>query len=446
MSGERVLLADDDLLARDFLAQGLAALELEVRTAADGEAAASLLAQESFDFVVTDLRMPRRDGLFVLETAKRQDPDRPVVLVTAHGTVGVAVEAVRLGADDVLEKPLSIEQLELAVHRLRARRKLLTENRRLKAQSEAGEELLVLSDAMRDVVSQVEKVARNKATVLLRGRSGTGKELVAALVHRRSDRARLAHVKVNCAAIPAELLESEFFGHERGAFTGATARREGRFEQADQGTLFLDEVTEIALPLQAKLLRVLQEGEFTRVGGSQLIKVDVRVVAATNRDLEAEVAAGRFREDLFFRLNVVPITIPPLCERSEEIVPLAEHFLRASDPRARLHDGASELLRRHAWPGNVRELRNLMQRAALLAPAGLVDADLLGPWLGAIVRPAPAAGDPLDALVGRTLVEVEQQLIERTLRQCGGNRTRTAEMLGISVRTLFNKLREPALR
>jgi DNA-binding NtrC family response regulator len=265
---------------------------------------------------------------------------------------------------------------------------------------------------------------------------------VAALLHRRSDRAGAAHVKVNCAAIPAELLESEFFGHERGAFTGATSRREGRFEQADGGTLFLDEVSEIALSLQAKLLRVLQEGELTRVGGSQVIKVDVRVVAATNRDLEAEVAAGRFREDLFFRLNVVPITIPSLAERREEIVPLARSFLEQAEPRARLDDAAAELLERHPWRGNVRELKNLMQRAALLASDGLVDAALLGPWLGEPVVRLPAA-DPLEALVGRPLVEVEHELIERTLRRFGGNRTRTAEALGISVRTLFNKLREP---
>jgi DNA-binding NtrC family response regulator len=246
-------------------------------------------------------------------------------------------------------------------------------------------------------------------------------------------------VKVNCAAIPAELLESEFFGHEKGAFTGADARREGRFEQADGGTLLLDEVGEIALPLQAKLLRVLQEGDFTRVGGSRAVRADVRVVASTNRELSAEVAAGRFRMDLFYRLNVVPLTVPPLRERPEEIAPLAEIFLARAAPTAVLTDDAKALLCAHTWPGNVRELENLMKRAALLARDGRADAALIAPWLGAEALAARPSGR---TFVARTLASVERELIDETLAHFGGNRTKTAAALGISVRTLFNKLKE----
>jgi DNA-binding NtrC family response regulator len=439
---ERVLVADDEPLSRDFLAEALRQLGADVVAVADGDAAVAALHAGSLDPVLTDLRMPGRDGVAVLCESKLRDPDRPVILVTAHGTMSVAVQALRSGADDVLEKPLVAADLELALHRVRERRKLRRENRYLRERARGGE-LLVAGAGMRRVVELVEKVAASKATVLLQGESGTGKERVAALLHERSDRAEQAFVKLNCAAIAEPLLESEFFGHEAGAFTGASKAREGRFELADRGSLFLDEVGEMAPALQTKLLRALQEGEVTRVGGNRTIQVDVRVIAATNRDLREEVAAGRFREDLFYRLNVVPITVPPLRERVDEILPLAESFLARG---VTLAADAAEVLRAHRWPGNVRELQNVMQRACLLCRDGVIGGAELREWLGGGWERAgaPAAGagaDPIAALVGRSLEDVERAVIERTLAECGGNRTKAAALLGIGVRTLFNKLR-----
>ena len=464
---ESVLLADDEPLSREFLAEALGALDLRVTAVADGHAAVAALAHETFDCVLTDLRMPGCDGMAVLAEAKRRDPDRPVILITAHGTMNVAVEAVRQGADDILEKPVSPADLELALLRVRERRRLQRENRWLRAQS-VGDELLACGPAMHRVVTLIERVAASKATVLVRGESGTGKERVAALVHRRSDRADGAFVKINCAAVPESLMESEFFGHEAGAFTGASRRREGLFELADGGTLFLDEIAEMPLALQAKLLRVLQEGEVTRVGGQRPIAVDVRIVAATNRDLTALVREHRFREDLYYRLAVVPVEVPPLRARPEEIVPLARHFLgRGGEAQGlELTADAQAVLLAHAWPGNVRELQNLMQRAALLCQDGRIDAELLAPWIGAMaptvsaraaangasapvesrgaVADSAVAGDPWTTLVGRRLRDVEDELIQRTLAACGGNRTRAADVLGIGVRTLFNRLRSTA--
>ncbi|HEB53035.1 MAG TPA: sigma-54-dependent Fis family transcriptional regulator [bacterium] len=444
---DRVLLADDEELSRDFLREALTSFGCEVTAVVDGQQAIEALAVQDFDFVVTDLRMPNADGMAVLEASKASDVDRPVVLVTAHGTMHIAVEAMREGAADVLEKPVALDTLEVLLERVRARRRLMRENTFLREQAVGGD-MVVVSRALLDVVEMVDRVAQSRATVLVRGESGTGKERIAALVHRRSDRAHRAFVKLNCAAVPENLLESELFGHEAGAFTGANRRREGRFELADGGTLFLDEVGEMSAGMQAKLLRVLQEGEFERVGGNETQTVDVRVVAATNRDLEAEVAAGRFRGDLFYRLNVVPVWLPPLRERPEDIVPLARHFLR---PGARFTPAAEELLRRWPWPGNVRELQNLVQRVGLLCEGDTVDAKLVEQWLApgggapaertVVLQPA----DPFGALVGRRLADVERELIHRTLERCDGNRRRTAQMLGIGVRTLFNKLKEPAI-
>jgi DNA-binding NtrC family response regulator len=292
---------------------------------------------------------------------------------------------------------------------------------------------------MQRIVQLVERVAPSRAAVLIRGESGTGKERVAALLHQKSDRARGPFVKINCAAVAESLAESEFFGHEAGAFTGAGKARAGLFEIADGGTLFLDEIGELPPAMQAKLLRVLQEGEVLRVGGHLPRRVDVRIVAATNRDLPALVAAGRFREDLWYRLAVVPIEVPPLRARRDEILPLARRFLPHG---LELGPDAEPVLLAHDWPGNVRELQNVIQRAALLGRGPVVDAASLREWLGGGGGPpAPASGDPFDALVGRRIDEVEQELIQRTLASCSGNRTRAAELLGIGVRTLFNKLR-----
>jgi two-component system response regulator HydG len=446
---EVVLLADDEPLSREYLQEAMQSFGLEVEAVADGRQAIEALARRNHDLVVTDLKMPHACGLEVLAASKRADPDRPVVLVTAHGTMDVAVQAMRKGADDILEKPVVLEELELLLARVRERRRLLRENRYLRTEAQGGE-LVVASPAMAAVVELVRRVAPSRAAVLVRGESGTGKERVAAMVHRLSDRAERPFVKLNCAAIPETLLESELFGHEAGAFTGAGKRRDGRFELADQGTLFLDEVGEMSPAMQAKLLRVLQEGEFERVGGSRTVQVDVRIVAATNRDLAAAVAAGRFREDLLYRLEVVPIVLPPLRERPEEIVPLARHFLR---PGVAFDADAEAELRGWSWPGNVRELQNVVQRVGLLCEGDVVTGELVRRWLQpagtpekpVVLVPAPPQ-DPYAALVGRPLADVERELVQRTLRHCGGNRTRTAQMLGIGVRTLFNKLQDGAIR
>ncbi|MCR9244987.1 MAG: sigma-54 dependent transcriptional regulator [bacterium] len=460
-----VLLADDEQLSREFLEEALRALDCEVHAVADGQAAITALDERSYDLVVTDLKMPHADGMAVLAASKSADPDRPVVLVTAHGTMHVAVTAMRQGADDILEKPIVIDDIELALTRVRERGRLLRENRFLRNEAIGGE-MIVSSPAMRRIVELVQRVAPSQASVLVRGESGTGKECVAAMVHRYSDRQDGPFVKLNCAAIPESLLESELFGHEAGAFTGAGKRRIGRFELADGGTLFLDEVGEMSPAMQSKLLRVLQEQEFERVGGNQTVNVDVRVVAATNRDLAAEVEAGRFRADLLYRLEVVPIELPPLRDRAEDVLPLARHFLRAD---LEIDDAAVACLEAHPWPGNVRELQNVMQRVALLHDDGRVTVDLVRQWLngsgandsGTAAGSQPAGsneektvvlevGDPYAALVGKKLADVERELVERALAHCGGNRKRTAELLGISVRTLFNRLqttsRETAVR
>ena len=448
MSRELLLLADDEPLSRDFLAEALQGLGFEVHAVVDGQQAIDAMRKQTFDFVLTDLRMPNQDGHAVLAASKAQDPDRAVVLVTAHGTMGTAIQAMRGGADDILEKPVALHDLELMTARLRERRRLLRENRYFRAES-VGEEMVVAGPKMQAVVALVERIARSKATALIRGESGTGKERVAALLHRCSDRRDKPFVKVNCAAIPEALMESELFGHEQGAFTGAGKRHEGRFELADGGTLFLDEIGETTPAMQTKLLRVLQEGELQRVGGNKTVKVDVRVVAATNRDLWKDVQQGRFREDLYYRLDVVPITLPPLRERPEEIVPLARNFLRKGLALTR---SAEVALREWRWPGNVRELQNVIQRASLLAETDVVDGPQLRGWLRPDVDAVPtlsvheSTGEPqtdaIAALVGRTLDGVTDDLVMRTLQRCNGNRTKTAEMLGIGVRTLFNRLRE----
>jgi len=443
---EVVLLADDEPLSREFLQEAMQSFGYEVEAVEHGGQAIEAMARRHHDLVVTDLKMPHADGLEVLAAAKRADPDRPVVLVTAHGTMDVAVQAMRKGADDILEKPVVLEELELLLARVLDRRRILRENRYLRAETVGGE-MVVASRKMQAVLDMVQKVARSRASVLVRGESGTGKERVAAMVHRCSDRAERPFVKLNCAAIPEPLLESELFGHEAGAFTGAGKRRDGRFELADKGTLFLDEVGEMSAAMQSKLLRVLQEGEFERVGGNRTIRVDVRIVAATNRDLEADVAAGRFRSDLLYRLDVVPIVLPPLRERPEEIVPLARHFVR---PGIEFDGDAETALREWTWPGNVRELQNVVQRVALLCEGGVVTGDLVRRWIQpteatgerpVVLMPAPRS-DPLASLVGRSLADVEHELVQRTLEHCAGNRTRTAELLGIGVRTLFNKLQD----
>ncbi len=452
MTGERVLVADDDPLSREFLQEALGALQMEAVGAADGEEAIARLWEGGFDLVVTDLKMPRADGLQVLEAARSLQPPVPVVLITAFGTVEVAVEAMRGGAEDFLVKPASPEQVEVVVQRFREKRRLAAENRYLREMLTGGGEgqVVAVSPAMKRVLALADKVAPSKATVLITGESGVGKEVVAARIHARSDRRDKAFIGLNCAALSESLLESELFGHEKGAFTGAVRRREGRFELAHQGTLFLDEIAETGPGLQAKLLRFLEKEEFERVGGSRTLKVDVRILAATNKDLGKAVEEGDFREDLFFRLNVFPIHVPPLRERPEDIPLLVQFGIQKFGKKAgveRVEPSAMEALRAYSWPGNVRELLNVVQRLVLLAEDGVVTGGLVDLVLGGHgarrgSAPAPAGGDPFYPLVGLTAAEVEKGLILATLRAQGGNKAAAARMLGLTDRTLRNKLRQ----
>ena len=437
-----VLIVDDEAGIRSFLCEALAAVDHDVDEAEDGQVALAKLARRAFHVVLTDLRMPHVDGLQLLERVRAEHPEVEVIMLTAHGSVGTAVEAMKRGAFDYLEKPISSPaELRLLVDRA-------VERYRLRAAREAAAppDLPPLdhgAPAMRPVVSALRKVAATDATVLLLGESGTGKEIAARAVHAWSTRASGAFVAINCAALSAELLESELFGHERGAFTGASARRRGRLELADGGTFFLDEIGELEPRLQAKLLRVLQERRFERLGGNQSVTCDVRFVAATNRDLPERITAGAFREDLYHRLAVFPVRMPPLRERREDLLPLAETLLtRVSRELGRAGLCMSERFRRallaHDWPGNVRELRNALERASILAdgPELTLEHLVLAPG-----TTAPAPGASGGAAASRTLEELERDAIRSALAAAGGNRREAAESLGIGLRTLYEKLK-----
>jgi two-component system response regulator FlrC len=435
---ERILVVDDEEGIRSFIAGALAGKGYGVTEAADGREAEALLARGSFHLMLTDLRMPRLDGMELLRRAREAVPEMEVIVLTAHGSVDTAVAAMRLGAFDYLTKPLSgPDELRLVVSRALERRRLRDAAARV-AEPAAGDELIAADPAMRAVVAHLDKVAPTPASVLLTGESGTGKEVAARRIHARSPRAAGPFVAVNCAAVSEQLVDSELFGHEQGAFTGAVEQRRGRFELADGGTLFLDEVGELPLGLQAKLLRALQEHCFERVGGTRTIAVDVRIVAATNRDLEAGMRAGRFREDLFHRLAVFPVRLPPLRERPADIGPLASHLLariarQLGRPALGLGDDALAALKARPWPGNVRELGNALERAAILA-----DGDVIGARDLAAGGGAAPAGVVLDG----TLKDIEREAIRRALDAVDGHRRKAAERLGLGLRTLYDKLRE----
>jgi len=388
------------------------------------------------------------DGIQVLQRARKESPGTHCIIMTAYATVETAVAALKEGAVDYVMKPFTPDALELAVARVLQREQLARENRYLRAEVTERydfDRMVGESPAISCVYENIRRVADSRATVLIRGESGTGKELVARALHYKSSRRDMPFIKVNCAALSAGLLESELFGHEKGAFTGALERKIGRFELADNGTLLLDEVSEISPELQPKLLRALQEREFERVGGNRAIQVDTRIICTTNRDLERAMAEGRFREDLFFRLNVVPIYLPPLRERRDDIPSLMEFFLkRFASENARPARGfspeATRLFMEYDWPGNVRELQNAVERAVVLSIESI-----LGPELFALGAGAPLAksdGNAVSVRIGTTVGEMERILILRTLERCAQNRTRAAEVLGISVRTLRNKLKE----
>ncbi|HET6882630.1 MAG TPA: sigma-54 dependent transcriptional regulator [Pirellulales bacterium] len=443
----RVLVVDDHRQARESMSDVLRQAGHQVQAVSSAIEALKVLDRESFDVVITDLQMPGMSGLDFVRQLEKRPHGAQVVMVTAYATVASAVEAMRHGAFDYIEKPFAADRLEKLVERAIGHGRLIDAGQSLPAAGNGAEPTMVgSSPAMRALRARIARAAPTSETILITGESGTGKELVARAVHAASTRAATPLVGLNCPVLSAQLMESELFGHERGAFTGADAPRTGRFELADGGTILLDEISEIELPLQAKLLRVLQERNFERVGSSETRNIDVRVLATTNRDLRAEVAAGRFREDLFFRLAVIPLEVPALRERPEDLGPLAEHFLTRSAARlgrepCQLAAAAQELLLSYHWPGNVRELENIMTRASVLNMGGPIGADELRPWL--IDSPGSPAANHDDRLpLGLSLREMERKLIEATLDHFDGHRARAAEALGIGLRTLSGKLKE----
>jgi nitrogen regulation protein NR(I) len=464
METPRVLVADDEVNLRRVLQALLARQGFAVETAADGQEAIQRLGAARFDALITDLKMPKLDGMGLLRHVLTHAPDLPVIMITAHGTVDSAVEALKLGAFDYITKPFDQDELSLTLQKaIRARALGQKDANHVSASTEevpGKHGIIGVSPAMRQLFQVIEKVADTPSTVLITGESGTGKELVARALFEGSSRRERPFVKVNCAAIPKELVESELFGHEKGAFTGATHQKPGRFELADAGTLFLDEIGEVPLEMQVKLLRVLQEGEFERVGGIKTLKVNVRLVAATNRDLSEEIERGAFREDLFYRLNVVPIHIPPLRERREDIPLLVEHFRKKFNARLgrdvlRLSREALALLTSHHWPGNIRELENVMERTILFCEGSEIGAELLPEEMrgtkshtsaSSLASVEAPSGSTLKEIVRESTARLERDLIAKALEETGGNVTRAAQKLGISRKGLQLKMKELGLR
>jgi DNA-binding NtrC family response regulator len=450
--GASVLVVEDETAQRQLMADILTRDGHRVRVAGGVDEALEAIAGEVPDLVLCDWRMPGRDGGELLEEVRRRSLGCGFVVMTAYGTIAHAVEAVRLGADDYLSKPFERDALLLAVRRVLRTRRLESENRLLRDAVGEGNRfgrLIGSSPAMQRLYRTIEKVAATDATVLILGESGTGKELVARTLHRSSRRGDRPFVAVNCAAIPDTLIESELFGHERGAFTGAHRRRQGRFEEAAGGTLFLDEIASMPLPLQATLLRVLQERTVTRVGGSGETEVDVRVVAASNRDLPALVAEGAFREDLYYRLNVVPVELPPLRDRRDDIPLLAEAFLEQASARhgrevGPLPPAAIRLLLEHGWPGNVRELANAVERLVLLAEDGRISVEDLPPAIRGRDTGASAGAFRLPA-EGVDWNAMEESLLRQALERSGGNRAAAARLLGLGYKAFLYRLEKHGL-
>jgi DNA-binding NtrC family response regulator len=455
MSIEKIIVLEDDAIVRNNLENFLRRQRFDVASAPTLAAAYDYLNRDNFDLIFMDMRLPDGEGIELLKHLQTR-PQRPLaVVMTGFGSVESAVECMKNGAFDYLIKPFSTDQIEFTLRKAQEFNQLIKVNTYLSQESDLGEQdLLGRSPAMENLRSLIRKVARTQATVLIQGESGTGKELVARAFYRESPRANAPFIRVNCAAVPENLIESEFFGHERGAFTGALNKREGRFELAHGGTILLDEISEISPAVQAKLLRVLQERELERVGGSRTIKVDVRVIATTNRNLEQSVEKKEFRQDLFFRLNVVPVFVPPLRERREDIPLLATEFMRRLSRKHGVHvkgftDTALRMLNEHSWPGNVRELQNVVERAVIMCgDNGMLEPEHLG--MSAHPATAGTTGDgPPAAAAGAsgagefpTLAELEKHHIFAALDHCKGNRTHAAKILDVSIRTLRNKLHE----
>ena len=443
----RILIADDEETARNSLGQILTDDGYQVTLAADGKEALRLVAQEAPDILLTDLRMPGMDGQEVLSRVRQGYPDVAVVVMTAHGTIRSAVRSLRDGAEDYLTKPIDVEELEHLLERLLKRRRLADETRMLRERLDDKyrfENIIGRSTEMLEVFRLVEQVAPSQASCLVTGESGTGKELIAQALHQRSPRRDEPFVKVSCAALPETLLESELFGHERGSFTGAISRRSGRFEVAAGGTVFLDEIGDVPLGMQVKLLRFLQDRQFERIGGNVTLTVDVRVIAATHRDLPLMVREGQFREDFYYRLNVIEIPLPPLRSRAQDIPLLVDFFVRKfATANAKEVDAVTDetlaALTGYGWPGNVRELEHAIERAVVLSRGNPLELSLFP----ALPPPAPAAEQAAGPLVpGATLEEIEREAILRTLESVGGSTSRAAAILKISPRTIQYKIKQ----
>jgi len=446
---DRILVIDDQELMRDSLTETLNRAGYEVCSAENGREGLHRFDQDRFNLVITDLRMPDVSGMKVLGHVNRMTPEVPVIVITGHGSIENAVEAMKRGAFDYITKPFDPELIEVLVQRALKQHRLVRENESMKACLDEGGRVRAMmkhAPALKDLFAKALTLADSTVTVLIHGESGVGKEVVAKAVHYLGVRRDQPYLAVNCAALSAGLLESELFGHEKGAFTGADRMRKGRFDLADGGTILLDEISEIDLGLQAKLLRVMQEKRFERVGSSASRTVDVRILATTNRDLKRAVKEKTFREDLYFRLNVVPLQVPPLRERREDIPALAEFFLERVAEREgrepkRLTEHAMGLLKDYDWPGNVRELENLMDRASVLDFGEVITAELIRPWLDGYLDAS------LDRIrVGMSLDEAEKILTERTLDKFSGHRVKTARALGIGVRTLAMKIKKWGLK
>ena len=443
----KILVVDDEESHRIMLRAVLKDEGYEVVEAADGSEAVRAVEQEPFDLVLLDVRMKTMDGIEALNEIRKISPLIPVLIMTAYASVKTAVEALKAGAFDYLTKPLDIEELKILIEKALELYHLREENLTLKER--LGDrfdfsKIIGKSRKMIELFDTLSLVAPTDATILILGESGTGKELVANAIHHNSFRKSQPFIKISCSALPETLLESELFGHERGAFTGAIARREGRFQLAHRGTIFLDEVGEMSPTTQMKLLRVLQEKEFEPLGSVQTLKVDVRVIAATNKDLDQEVKKGRFREDLFYRLNVVPISLPPLRERKEDIPALVQHFFEVYRDKNQkglkdISNKTMDLLSRYDWPGNIRELEHCLERAVIMARGEVIAPADLPPHIQVLSGKESQA---IDFPSGISLEEVERALILKTLEETGGNRSRAAEILGINRRTLLNKLKE----
>ncbi len=450
---DTILIIEDKESMLDMLRQTLEAEGYKVIPAKDGAEGIRKLSEERIEIVLTDLKLPKKDGFEVLKTVKEDNPLLPVIVMTAFGTIETAVKAVKQGAYDFLTKPFDTGHLLVLIKRALDATRIAAENILLKeefADRIGVPKIIGKSSQMQDITAKIQKVAPTNATALIHGESGTGKELFARAIHYLSPRKDGPFVAINSAAIPHELLESELFGYERGAFTGAEARKLGKLELADKGTVFLDEIGDMDLTLQAKLLRVLQEQVIERVGGGKPIKIDVRVVAATNKDIESAVAAKLFREDLFYRLNVFPITIPPLRDRRDDIPPLAQHFLNKYSAEVRkgpltFADDAMDILMKSPWKGNIRELENVIERAVIYADGSVIRVQDLGisetSILDTLAEQVPMDG-PLHAVAEAATRVAESRRIRQVLKQTGGNKTRAAEVLQVSYKTLLTKIKD----